>query len=189
MKRRRLIVTSLAVALAASGLFVAYKVINAPAAGNVRPVTLKPVVSVTKDLQNYQGQYATYDYPVAFSEQSHPDIISPVIDRQWFSRGSLTGWQLSVTIYSLPSANETDNGDYNLRQTMPNRFSRTESTSKQGDTITIFSDTEAASFSKVAFVHSGSKLSAVALTGAASASNADLNEVLSGIVTSWRFND
>lgn len=168
-----------------AGLYATYTIMNAPAAGTVRPTVTSPVKAVTEQLKTYDGRYASYEYPAIFSSQPHPDIISPVIDRQWFSRGNLTGWQLSVTVYDLPSNSLADNGDYNLRKTMPQRFVRNEATTKQGDTAQIFTDTEATSFNKVAFIQRGTTLGAVALTGAAGADDKTLQDVLNIVVTSW----
>src|SRR5580700_9783224 len=95
-------------------------------------------------------------------------------------------WVLAVSINKLSAANLNDDSGFYLRQSQPNRY--TESTLTIGSNhFTIFTDTTATGFSKVAFCLHGDMSGDIALQGANNINNDVLATTFSEILSSWKW--
>lgn len=182
-KRRfpyRFVLLLLAIGLIALAAQI-FRNISGPAIGKIKTGTVSEAKEVeTEQYIRQEGQHGSFTYPGGYRIEAGKglppsifesfSLISPARPRQPY-------WTIAVTVYKLPVINPNQNSSYKIREDNPKTYEKT-LTKINGRQYTVFKKTDAPE--KVAFIQSGLKLTAIAVSGAIASSqmDSDYNYVL-----------
>ena len=95
-------------------------------------------------------------------------------------------WVLAITLSNDAAGTLTSSSDYQTRINNPSEFTQTSQTFK-GYPVVIFTDNNAADYSKTAFILRGNLLATISLRGGDKAGNQPLQTSLNMILNSWNW--
>jgi hypothetical protein len=162
--------------------------LNQPVQGTVSTgqATSNLGFSIDPAPQTQTGPYASFEYPKGLALQKSASLAAPTLQQFNFVGRDVKSWVLSTSVASLPGGDLANNSSYMLRKNNSGTYQ--ESTLQvNGQAVTVFSDTTAGGFSKVAFMTHGNLLGTVSLAGDDENGTAPLERAFSLTLTSWRW--
>lgn len=188
MRKRR---TWLGVAgglLIIGGAYVGYTAVSGPSTGVVKSslneAKAVPAVQIRKTID---GQYASFSLHDGFVKTTTDKPTGNEVELSSFARQRTAGsWNAVVRIVRLNGQPLQQEGTFNFRKTLSDRFDMTEQTIGNNDVIT-FTDNQDPSFSKVAYLTNGDVAASVALMGGMPDDFGRLEAELRDMLTSWRW--
>jgi hypothetical protein len=112
----------------------------------------------------YNGNYMSFNYPVSLKAAANNKLVTPVVAMANFSYPDIASWNLAIDIIQVPSGTLSGNNSYQVRQINPAVYQQSMITI-HGKPITVMTDTQATTFSKVAFLIDGQYQATVSLYG------------------------
>lgn len=132
------------------------------------------------------GPYASFEYPKGLKLQKSAPLAAPIVQQFNFIGRDVKSWILSTSVATLPGRGLANNSSYALRKNNSGTYQ--EGTLQvNGQAVTVFSDTTAGGYSKVAFMTHGNLLGTVSLVGDDENGTAPLERAFTMTLTSWRW--
>jgi hypothetical protein len=133
------------------------------------------------------GTYANFTYPSLLSPLKYKQAPSgSELAIYTYTKEDIQSWQLVITINTLHQAALSSDTGYALRLNQPSRYHAT--TINDGkNTFVIMTDTQATSFSKVAFALHGNMSADISLYGDDPLGDASLANTFREVLRSWQW--
>jgi hypothetical protein len=187
MKNKKKIIIVVITLFVLSGLFIVINnYLKNPSVGTINQskVTSTTVLTINMQPTLFSSSYVSFNYPAIFNKDLKNPPINPVVDDYLFSYNDIQPWDLSISIYLIPSGKLTDSNSYQVRAIKPSQYQQSSQIVK-GQSVVIFSDKTITYYNKVAFLIHGSYQATISLSGDDQNGSGNLVKTLNMILNSW----
>jgi hypothetical protein len=191
MKRRLSVLGGLVIVIAVGGYFF-LRFMDAPSSasrismGSSMTTTATQSVSLGKPVA-VAGSYASFSYPSNFTAETLQVPGGDIVAQYGYDYHATIPWQLSITITSLPGGEVNDDAAYYAMMQNSSRYSKTSETVGPNE-ASVFTDTTAGGFDKVAVLFHGSYSADISLTSEDEQYVNEEQTTLDQVLQSWRWN-
>jgi hypothetical protein len=187
-KKRLLIVTALLIggAVSVAGVLLA-KTSSGSSQGTVSNVTLTaPSLLPTFDPTPvvFNSSYVSFMYPKSLQPGSGGSVGGTSLASYVYVFRDTESWKLAIGISQLQTASLLSDSSYVYRTEHPDLYTQS-TTTLDGKTYTIMTDTTTSGFDELAFTLHGSKVAEISLYGGDESGNTDLQTTFNMILSSW----
>ena len=184
MKGKRIWVSLVFVAIAIGAIVYGLHIMNAPSVGTVRTGSVEPVAAVED--KAVSDEFVSFSYNGLLTERPSDPVEGTTVSRYWFTRGDMSGWELSVQVMEMNGRRLQDDGSYNLRATRSDMYTKSMFETSKGMDVTVFADVTG-SYNKTAFISNGTYYATISLKGGGQPNDPKLVKTMSGILSSWQW--
>lgn len=133
-----------------------------------------------------RNTYFSFTYPASMHPYAQQPLKLPEIANYSYGYSDIESWQLAVSAQTLAGPSLSQDSSYLFRAQHPDQYKLNTSTIS-GQPVAIMTDTQAAGFSKVAFILHGSDVIRVSLYGNDTSGTSVLNNVFTQVLHSIKW--
>jgi hypothetical protein len=169
--------------------FGAHSALSQSVSGSVDATNIqqkRAVVTFNSKPVTVQTDYASFQYPAALMPLPNVSAVSPVLASRSYSYGDIENWRMSINVTQINGQTIDSDSGYQLRATQSDRYAQSDAIYGNQD-FTVMTDTQAAGFSKVAYLAHGNQVAEISLYGDDAQSLQTLQATFATVLGSWQW--